>query len=513
MKKAILSLLLLGVALGSPVILVTDINTPDMFAAIAAGRYQGIPVIPLHNGELDDNIINMINNSDEVILVGGYKVISEDVENQLKEMGFNVTRLWGIERTQTALSVMNYFWNDPSCLVLVEDTFNPDRDTLYQEKALSIATRYDCPLITLPYGDISADLLETINDLNISRIFYLGSIIPNETKELLDNYNTTIITGNIQQIRKRVINSIGQTGMLIIAAPNWNETLGIGGAFLNRTYVERISKIEELDPVIEEIQANNISPIRIVGDPVLGEEIYNKLAENGINATLTTGNHVEVAKKLLEKYRYTFEERLREIQKIKAKLMEKIRERTLKLLNNTRNKLLELKISAEELNNTEIKEKVNEFEELINNMTNIINNNPENAKRILIKKLNDVKEIIVKRLNTTAIRERVNYKIVPISKIPINISRVKAQIRNQCANEKEINELIEKAKSLEVKLNASNSIVERSILRERIRKLLSYAEKLGKLCQRPQGITQNIKDLTKKAGERVSIVKVMKKFK
>ncbi len=396
MRRLLITLipLLLTITLAKEVMLVTDLNSPDSFSASVAAKHSGIPILLTVNGLVNDEIISSLNelNATEVIIIGGPVVIKEQAVSELENNGFNVTRLWGIERTDTAIEVMKYFWSNSSCVVLVQDTFNKRIDSLIQSEAVNKAVNNDCPIIPLIRNTVSDSVVEALNDIGVTNVTYIGVGLDNESISKLSNFNLTLINGSLNRIRNEILKRVKFKGLLIVAAPRWNYTITTSSNFNNHTIIKVVSNSSELTPIINLINNNNLSPIRIVGEPVLANEIFNELNNSGINATLISGKPFEISRRLalINKEKFS---------KVRAKFKLIINKR---LINTTRviNRLRERinKLKEEGINTTIIEQELD-------------NINDNNSPRMLVKELSSIRTRVFVKERLSNIRERINKRI------------------------------------------------------------------------------------------------------
>ncbi len=393
MRKLFITLipLLLTITFAREVMLVTDLNSPDSFSASVAAKHSGIPVLLTINGLVNDEILSSLNelNATEVIVIGGPVVVKEQAISELENNGFNVTRLWGIERTDTAIEVMKYFWNNSSCVVLAQDTFNKRIDSLIQSEAVNKAIINDCPIIPLMRNTVSDSVIEALNDMGVTNVTYIGSGLNNDSINKLSNFNLILINGSINKIRNEIIRSVKFNGLLIVAAPKWNYTITTSSNFNNHTMIRVISNTSELNPIIDLISNNNLSPIRIVGEPTLANEIFNELNNSGINATLISGRPFEISRRLALINKEKFNKA-----RLKFKLI--INKRIItNVINRLRDRINKLK--EEGINTTIIEQRLDSINDN-NSPKKLIRELSSIRTRIFVKeRLNNIKEKIIKR--------------------------------------------------------------------------------------------------------------------
>ncbi len=508
-----LLLLSLGIVLAEgQVMLVTDLNTPDAFTATVTGNFEGIPVLVLNNGKLDSNVTTTIAemNATEVILIGGIHAISSDVEDELENLGYNVTRLWGLERTRTAIEIAKYFWNNASCAVLVENLYNPVIDSITMNTAINKAIHEKCLLIPVPKNVIPAEVLDSLNSLNVSDVTFIGSTLSDEERESLAGFNLTEITGNITTIKRRVLKYVlkKNNAMVIVATPNWKEGLSVGAALNNNSIVRRVVSIDDMPEIINLIQDNNISPIKVTGEKLLAGQVINELRNNGITAVNYAGaNPSAIARKLwlAEKDKFIARKNIRTA--YKAKNIAMIRNRVLTLINNSKFKINELEIEIEELkaegvDTSSLEEQLASANASVNEAFKLVNISESRARWIAIKALSVAKQRVFLKLKNENKdwRDKLSDELVSRSQLrdKINISSIENKLTNyasSCGNIDEIKSLISKAKELKEQADNEADPSKQAALLKEAKSIYNHAKTLGRICINKKTISTRLKEV------------------
>ncbi|MBS3051153.1 MAG: hypothetical protein J4400_03305 [Candidatus Aenigmarchaeota archaeon] len=291
---ALVLVMLSPFALAQPVdkaLLASDITSVDMLIAKAAGEKTGFPIFILENGTLTDDVKAELArlNIKTVILVGGPAVIGNETEAEL-EKSYTVIRLWGAERTGTSVEVARYFWTDARCAVLADDTKDSEADTELHTDAVQIAAG-DCPFVPVPRGHVPDEVLELLEDLNVSRVTFMG---PPGTSGLA-HLQLKEITGSKSEREATILETLrnatsnGTLRLLVIAAPHWKHVLGYGGHAARHTLVRIVSSTDGVPGLVGLVHNNNITDVRIVGQPALANDIEAQLEANNITASKISG--------------------------------------------------------------------------------------------------------------------------------------------------------------------------------------------------------------------------------
>lgn len=139
------------------VIIVRDDIPFDWAIASAYGSKTGTPVVPIQKEGLrqEDKILlsgvtSYVENP-RVLIVGGYNAVSRNVENELRQLGYFVTRIKGSDRYWTAAWVAIDLWEKHSTLVLMD---GHEYGSLIA--AQQIAKQHRAPILLTDEEDISS---------------------------------------------------------------------------------------------------------------------------------------------------------------------------------------------------------------------------------------------------------------------------------------------------------------------------------------------------------------------
>ena len=356
MKYAlVLSIILLsGAVLAQSVdtvIVTTDKTSVDLLVAKAAGDHNGIPVFAAAGGELTEDLKSSIaaTGAINVVIVGGPVVVSPEAEAEMKSSGYNVIRLWGIERTGTAIEVAKHFWLTGSrCAVLADDTKNPTADTQDGILASTLASNLECPFIPIPNGEVPAEVLALFGDLNVTDLHHIG-IMSSGPKGMLTKYKLKELRDT--DVDKEVIEYYANsTRVIIIAAKSWSDVSVASSNPAAGSVVKFVTDVSQADAIADFIKENTISDVMIVGIPSLAQEINDALRAKGITPTKVTGERAaEVAKKMWEEQRKQWNNLREKYTKRANAEKEKIKTRLLQLLNDTESEIDSESLEADDL--------------------------------------------------------------------------------------------------------------------------------------------------------------------
>ncbi|MBI4014848.1 MAG: hypothetical protein HY365_02755 [Candidatus Aenigmarchaeota archaeon] len=326
------------------VMIATDITSVDMLVAKPAADKAGIPVLIAKDGFISGDVKEKISSLGvkKIIVVGGPAVVKPEA---MAELSFAATvRLWGVERTGTALEVAKFFWPEGAgCAVLADDTKNPAADTELLIHASSLASGLKCMLIPVPAGTMPADVLAALRGLGVNET-WIVSKTPDTSQ--LAKFSVKIVQGNAadevgNEIESRARSEGVKPGMIIVAAQSFRDAAVIGAHPNNRSIIRFVSSMAEIGGIIEKIKESNITDVRVVGAPALSQQIASALAAQ-VSLKQVSGSHEEVSLKLLDEFRSEWEKtRNKETRAAGA-----ARKRLLGVFNETENRLVELELEG-----------------------------------------------------------------------------------------------------------------------------------------------------------------------
>jgi len=408
MKKIAIACILLFVGIAfaqapsvNTAMVATDITSVDSATAGAAASIAGAPVIQTESGELSDSTVADLKRYGvrNVIIVGGPEVVKWAVDGKLKANGMNVVRLWNMERTGTAVEVAKYFWaGGMSCAVIAGDTKNSDADTRRHIAGSNLASRMNCTFIPVPEGTMPADVLATIKDLNVSKVWYIGKASSAEIKDKLKTLNLKEITGDDSSVENSVETEIEstltKTKLVIVAANDWKNAIGVNANPNSASVVRFVSSTDQLQPLIEKIREKNITDVRVVGIPDLAQQIADKLLAAGINATKISGQNAnEISRKAFSEMRGEWRKLRDKAELDESRSTQKMKKYLLEELPRIENDLSSAEAEADALNASGVKASINAAQAKISYIrSSLLTNDVKKAREVIADVLNTMKK-------------------------------------------------------------------------------------------------------------------------
>ncbi len=503
-------------------IIATDINSPDLFTASAAGSMEGAPVLVAEDGDVSQPIIDELKalKVKRVILVGGPVVIKETVEVKLQNAGFETVRLFGIERTATAIEVAKYFWVEGvECIVLVEDTENSDEDAESQLAASNLAIQDQCAHIPIPKDRLPAEVLAFLEENNVKKVKFIGKRITSDIREKLKEFSLEEFVGDKEQLKKNLADEVAKkikaagkkAKLVVVAVPDWRVALGVGSHPNLHSVVKQVSSVDQVSELVQFINDHNITDVKVVGTPSLAGEIATALEAEGITVVKIAKDKAhELSRDLVEKVKVEWELRSKDREEIKLKLEIKIRGHLNDILNKTKEAITSIESEIEDLEAaghdvSEIKARIAEARERLDRaLANISADKFEDAKieignsflKIKVKLWIDKDKIEWdwrEKLKQEHESQEEADKRIDFSKVRDIIKRVK----DTCRNSEVLEDLINQAKSLrdEIKIAKDDGDHGKAAsFTLKVRELVNTAHHLGNVCEKGKDIRETVKE-------------------
>ncbi len=505
-------------------IIATDITSVDMHIAMTAAGKAGAPVFVAENGIIPDSTLQVLAaaNIKTVILVGGPAVIKEEAKETLESLGYTVLRLWGIERTGTALEVMKHFWPEGAgCAVLVDDTKNSDSDVRMQLKASILASSKGCAMIPVPKGTLPAEVLSSMENFSVSEIRFIGKELKQELREKLKSFRVVATTGNETEIEIEIETELAEnaTKLVIVAVPEWKHGLGVGAHPSGESVVKMIFSMNQSSRLISFIKENNFTEIKVVGTPALAQGIAAALEKENITVSKVSGERAsEIAKKIWEEKKGRWKEIKKNHDEARERVREKIQLRLRNIANETGLELDELEIELEGsgVNVAALKAKLEEARTLIDEALQKLNDTEE-AGRLLARAKFEFRSRMWNDRERIKwdFRLRIRSEEAGMDDIEKDNSGKLAELEKDIASLRKsckadaIESLVTKAKSLRdtaTEEDGKGNFTRAAELRLEVKKLVEQAKSLGKICKRDRKISEATEKLAEKRGERAEKV-------
>jgi putative cell wall-binding protein len=158
-------------------ILTTGDNYPDALAIAPFSAKYGYPIVFNRVAEdsyhVHQEVLDYLKkwNIKNIIIVGGYNVVSEFIGVQLRKVGMNVVRLEGDNRYLTSLEIARYFAGIMQYNGVIVATGNNFVDAL---AGSSYAAKIGCPILLVDKDNVEEDIRGFVSRQSIKDVFVLG---------------------------------------------------------------------------------------------------------------------------------------------------------------------------------------------------------------------------------------------------------------------------------------------------------------------------------------------------
>lgn len=168
------------------VIIVRNDNLIDYITALPYSSAFNIPIVPVNPKGLDEQTRAQLYSFvqlgwKEALIVGNANAVSVEVENELMALGFNVKRVGGDYRTETAERLATHFYESADLVVLASSS-----DYGAALVASKFAMEYQDPLLLTLENDLSEPAEKALKELNAKQVLIVGPGISPTVKEKLE---------------------------------------------------------------------------------------------------------------------------------------------------------------------------------------------------------------------------------------------------------------------------------------------------------------------------------------
>ncbi|RIB35684.1 MAG: hypothetical protein BXU00_01130 [Candidatus Nanoclepta minutus] len=243
------------------VIATTNITFADTILAKVVSEIYDIPQVIVGRNAISNDTLNLLRelNATDIIIIGGPAVVSYNVEDELKSLGYRVTRIWGVTRFETSALVAKFFWSNSSEAVILTGELtnegNNFRKITLVRQAEDLAIEKGIPILIVPPGEgieglEHKDVLDALLALGVKKV-YIFSTIGNLSKltSALDSLNISYEVVRYYQPR-----NCTPIRIAVPADALWNETPEV---FIYKRCVELVPV--EPNVTLEDLRNMNIS--------------------------------------------------------------------------------------------------------------------------------------------------------------------------------------------------------------------------------------------------------------
>ena len=168
-------------------IIVRNDDLIDYIVALPYAKLLGVPILPVNPKKLDPTTLVQLQSYaqsgwNHVLIVGDSQAVSDEVKNQLLDIGFSVQRIGGAVRTETAAKLALHFFPHGSDGVVVASS----SDYGSALAAARFAMNYNYPLLLTQQDALTESTAEAIKQLHPSEVFLVGTGMSKKVQESIE---------------------------------------------------------------------------------------------------------------------------------------------------------------------------------------------------------------------------------------------------------------------------------------------------------------------------------------
>lgn len=230
------------------IVLASGVNYPDALVGAVLASYEKCPLLLTSGSHIEDELKNYLKdeNIKLIYILGGLKLINSSVEQELKQLGYEVNRLGGKDRYHTSQLVATY----------IEEN-HPIKERVFVD-----GRKYSDALVAGPYVVQNKGVL-ILNDgspVNQGTIIGGEKSVPGKANVRIggiDRYETAVLVNRAISANKALLVS-GQDYPDALTASAYAGNIGQTGLYLLRTVEDKESLSKGL---------GNYKEIKIIGGP------------------------------------------------------------------------------------------------------------------------------------------------------------------------------------------------------------------------------------------------------
>lgn len=263
------------------VVLASTSNYPDAMISSPVSEKLGYPVLLTEESELPQSADNALEDMDpeNIIMIGGPSVLSETVENDASDYG-NVTRVWGTTQVGTSVDVAEYFWPEGSEEAVIMQYPVGDED--YDDLMAAVKENADeRPVLISTEGELSASVVTSVEDLGVEEAEVYSTNAVNVTEDLESSgvEDVEINSGAREDLEDNLRSQISTEGseeLVIVAAGNFRDTISVPNNPNSASYI--VSSESQIDGAVTLVEeSDEDTRIKVVGNPDMAQDTASRI--------------------------------------------------------------------------------------------------------------------------------------------------------------------------------------------------------------------------------------------
>lgn len=263
-------------------IVASTANYPDAMVGAAASNKIGAPILLTDKASLSASTGAALENMsvDEVVMLGGPAVISEDVEAEIDTLVNSTTRLWGVSQIGTSVETSQYFWTESDEATIVQYPINSDKGYKLLAAVKNDVQDEDEPILISKPGTLSANTLSEVQRLNATEVevYSTSSVNVTEDLESIGVEEISVTEGDMnrvtQEVENRTVDS-NVSNLVVVAAADFRHAISVPTAAHGASVI--VSSEADIQKAVDKVNEATISEVKVVGNPDLAEMIAEEL--------------------------------------------------------------------------------------------------------------------------------------------------------------------------------------------------------------------------------------------
>ena len=181
-------------------IIVRNDDLIDYIVALPYSKLLDAPILPVNPRELDSTTLAQLQSYEQfgwyhVLIVGDYQAVSQTVQEQLINLGFQVTRIGGANRVDTAAKLAEAFYPNGADTVIIASA----SDYGSALAAARWATTYNDPLLLTEQNEVPPSVVDALKELHPKLVVLIGAGMSKTVQEQIQKlgYETYWVKENL----------------------------------------------------------------------------------------------------------------------------------------------------------------------------------------------------------------------------------------------------------------------------------------------------------------------------
>ncbi|HIP66802.1 MAG TPA: hypothetical protein EYH09_01605 [Candidatus Nanopusillus sp.] len=203
----------------------TNITFADTIVAKVVSEIYDYPLIILGRDKVSNETLAFLRelNTTEILIIGGPAVISPTVDEELRKLGYSVTRIWGVTRYETSALVSKLFWTNSSEAVIVTRELTCEiarmRELSIVRDAMNLAISKGIPLMITPRGTLDLNVIDALVTLGTKKVYIFTTKEPENIIKQLERLNISYII--VKDNSTNIVNCIKSIRVAVPENASW----------------------------------------------------------------------------------------------------------------------------------------------------------------------------------------------------------------------------------------------------------------------------------------------------